>query len=200
MERKRRRPNHAALYRIAEQQAGYFTPAQAVEAGFSSKLLWHHARTGKLTRAAYGIYRFAQFPSSPHEDLFVAWLRCGPKAVISHDSALEVYELSDAVPGEIHVTVPRTSSRRRPGIRLHTSRLSPGDLKKREGLRVTSAPRTLADVARTGLDEELVRQAIEQALHRGLTDRSALLAQARRQGGRAARLIRKYSKRMGARS
>ncbi len=198
MKSKRRPPDHAALYRIAEQQGGYFTPAQAVEAGFDSKLLWHHEKAGKLHRVRHGIYRFEQFPASPHEDLLVAWLRCGPKGAISHDSALAVYQLSDAVPGEIHVTVPRTASRRRPGIRQHTGRLHPGEVRSREGLRLTSVPRTIADVARTGLDEGLVRQAIEQAFNQGLTDRVALLLQARRRGGRAARLIRKYVRKMGA--
>ena len=138
---------------------------------------------------AHGVYRLARFPSSRFEDLFVAWLRCGPKSAISHDSALAFYFLSDILPGDVHVTVSRTASRRRKGIRLHTSRLPPANVVKREGLRVTSVPRTIADVAKAGLSEDHVTDAIREALERGLTTGQALLAEAKRRGGRAARLI-----------
>lgn len=186
------RPDDVALYHIAEQQGGYFTTAQAHKAGFNSKLIWHHRRKGRLVRGAHAIYRLRQFPASPYEDLFVAWLRCGPNAVISHESALALYDLTDVVPGEIHLTVPRTASRRRKGLRQHTSRLRPADTQRREGLPVTSVPRTIADVAKTGLAEEFVRAAIRQALERGLTTRKALQEEARRRGGRAAGMIRKW--------
>ncbi len=191
---------HYKLYQRAEQQAGYFTSAQAAERGFSRKLLWYHEKMSHFIRVARGIYRIAQFPSSRFEDLFVAWLRCGPKAVISHDSALAVYDLSDVIPGEIHVTVLRTASRRRKGIRQHTAPLGPSDVKRREGLPVTSVPRTIADVSRAGLPEELVREAIQQSLDRGLTNRASLQAQANRRGGRTAYLIRKYITGLGASS
>lgn len=192
------RPDIAALYRIAEQQGGYFTTAQATKARFNRKLLWHHQRNGKLLRGAHGLYRLSQYPASPVEDLFVAWLRCGPNAVISHDSALALYDLSDVVPSEIHVTVPRTASRRRKGLRLHTTRLLPTDINKREGLPVTSVPRTIADLAKAGLAEELIGAAIRQALERGLTDPRSLWAEGRRRGGRAARVIKKWVDKPGA--
>ena len=85
-----------------------------------------------------GIYRLVQFPGTSYEDLFIAWLKTGPGAVISHDSALYLYKLSDVLPSEIHVIIPRTGSRRRKGIRLHTNRLDPDEVRRREGLPVTS--------------------------------------------------------------
>lgn len=190
MSDKKSHPDHEALYRLAEPQAGYFTASQATGVGFSWERLSEYASTGRFRRVAHGIYRLAQFPSSPFEDLFVAWLRTGPKSVVSHESALAVYELSDVLPGQIHVTVPRSASRRRKGIRQHTNRLGPHDATKREGLPITTVPRTIADVAAAGLAEEQVRQAVREALDRGLTDRDSLLAEADRRGGRAARLIK----------
>ncbi len=189
----RKTPDHDALYHLAEQQAGYFTARQAARAGFSGERLTDYAKSGRFQRVAHGIYRLAQFPSSRFEDLFVAWLKCGPKSAISHESALALYDLSDVLPGEVHVTVPRTASRRRKGIRLHTNRLRPADVVKREGLPVTSVPRTIADVARAGLSEDHVARAIQDALERGLTTQQALLAEARRRDGRAARLIESCS-------
>ena len=128
---------------------------------------------------------------SPFEDLIVAWLRTGPDSAISHESALALYDLSDIIPSEVHVTVPRTASRRRNGIRLHTSRITPTEITTRDGLPVTTVTRTIADVARSGLPEEHIRQAIEEALDRGLTNARALREAAKRYGGRARRLILK---------
>ena len=183
------KPNFDKLYAIAEAQAGYFTSAQAREAGFSASLLHHHTRSGRFQRVAPRVYRLTHFPGSPFEDLFIAWLRTGPHSVISHDSALALYDLSDAMPAAIHVTLPRTASRRRPGLRLHTARLRPEEVTRYQGLPVTTVPRTIADVAFSGLADELVIQAIHEALARGLTTEAALQTMAQRRGGRLARLL-----------
>lgn len=185
------KPDYDQLYRIAEAQAGYFSARQAREAGFSGERLSGNTSSRRFLRIAPGIYRLAHFPGSPYEDLFIAWLRAGPKAVISHQSALALYQLGDLLPGEIHLIVPRTSSRRRSGIRQHTHRLAEGDITTREGLPVTTVSRTIADVAASGLAQELIAQAITQAMKRGLISRKDLLEQAGSRGGRAARVIRK---------
>jgi len=182
-------PDHSALYQIAEQQAGYFTTAQARQARFSPSLLSYHLDTGRFERVRPRVYRLVQFPASPHEDLYVAWLQAGPKAVISHDSALALYDLSDLLPDQIHVTVPRTTSRRRPGLRLHTKRLEPADATRYEGLPVTTVLRTLIDVAAAGLADEQVQQAIREALRRGLITRESLLQLTASRGGRIKRLV-----------
>ena len=86
-------PDHEVLYQIAEQQGGYFSAAQAIEAGFSYSLLSSHLRGGRFERVRPRIYRLVQFPASTHEDLHVASLQAGPDAVISHDSALALYRV-----------------------------------------------------------------------------------------------------------
>jgi len=183
------RPDHKRLYEIAEQQAGYFTAAQAQDVGFSRPLLSYYTKTGRFSRIRHGIYRLVQFPASPYEDLFVAWLRTGPDSVISHESALVVYELSDVLPVEVHVIVPRTASRRRKGIRLHTNRLETDEVTRRAGLPVTTVARTIADVIVSGLAQEQVEQAIREALRRGLITRERLLDQAARRGGQVGQAL-----------
>ena len=185
----RGRPAQDALYAVAESQAGYFTTAQASSAGYSRSLVYHHAKAGTFAKARSGVYRLSRFPASPWEDLFVAWLQAGPEAVVSHDSALALFELSDAMPSEMHFTLPRTSSHRRPHIRMHTSALAREDVVMREGLPVTSVARTIADVARAGTSQGIVDQAITQSLERGLASESLLRDRAERGGGRARRLI-----------
>lgn len=184
-------PDHNRLYEIAENQAGYFTAQQAHSVGFSKERLSYYVTTGKFFRVQRGIYRLVQFPGSPYEDLFIAWLKTGTNAVISHDSALYLYRLSDVLPSEIHVIMPRTGSRRRKGIRLHTNRLSSDDVTRREGLPVTSAARTIVDVAVSGIAEEQIRKAVREALRLGLAGRDELLNKASRRGGRVLHMIQK---------
>ena len=184
-------PDHDHLYRIAESQGGYFTTWQAHQARFSYERLSYYAKNGLFSRIRRGIYRLTRFPMSPFEDLIVAWLRTGPDSAISHESALALYNLTDVIPSEVHVTIPRTSSRRRNNIRLHTSRIAPVEITRRDGLPVTTVTRTIADVARSGLPEEHTRQAIEETLERGLANERDLREAAEMYGGRARRLILK---------
>jgi predicted transcriptional regulator of viral defense system len=184
------KPDLKHLFQLAEPQGGYFTASQAQTAGYSRQRLSYHVRAGQFTRIAQGIYRLALYPSSPYEDLHMALLRTGPASVVSHESALAFYGLSDILPKEIHLTVPRTSSRRRARIRLHTRTLRAGDIARREGLRLTTVARTIADVASAGLAEEHVIQAVTEALQRGLVQAESLEQQAQGRGGRAAALIR----------
>ncbi len=184
------KPDYNHLYEIAEAQAGYFTARQAKAAGFSRERLSDNVKNGRFVRITQGIYRLRNFPGSSFEDMFVAWLRAGPSAVISHESALAVYELSDVLPAEVHLIVPRTASRRRKGIRQHTNRLLSDEITKRNGLPITTVERTLADLIAAGLAEEQIRQAIREALQRGLTDQEKLLRQAERAGGKAFVVVR----------
>jgi predicted transcriptional regulator of viral defense system len=183
------RPDPDALFRVAEGQAGYFATWQAAEVGYSRSLVAHHAGTGVFERAATGVYRLSRYPASEMEDLFRAWLLLGPTAVISHESALAVYGLSGLVPGEIHATVPRSSSRRRTGIRLHTAALTSEDVASREGLPVTTVERTLLDVTRSGVSPEIVEQAVRDALQRGLTDVEPLTRAAEGASARTRRIL-----------
>ena len=86
---------------------------------------------------------------------------------------MAVYELTDAMPSVIHVSVPRPFRGQRRGIVVHTAPLGDGERTERAGVPVTTVERTITDVlARSG--EELARSAAEQALERGLVTRRRL--------------------------
>jgi len=189
---------HSRLYQIAEQQGGYFSAGQAHRAGLSKALLSYHVRQGRLLRIRRSVYRLAEYPETPYADLIVAWLAVGEKAVISHESALLLYGLTDLLPAEIHLTVPRTASRRRVGVRLHTARLSDDEITFRHGLPVTALPRTLVDLIRSGIDEEWIYQAVRQALERGLVSETTLQEEAGRHGGQVATIIHQALERLHA--
>jgi len=187
-------PNESCLIETVTTQAGYFTSRQARDCGYSWALLSHHAATGRFVRARRGLYRLRDYPSSTHEEVMAAWLAAGPGAVISHESALEILGVGDTVPDRIHVTVPRSSrgSRRPRGVAVHTSEqsLPPQDVVVRNGMRVTAPVRTIIDVTRAGLGPDLVSQAINELIDRGLATDDQVCTAANRQGGRVSRTIR----------
>lgn len=189
------KPDHERLFEIASEQGGYFTSAQARSCGFSNALLGHHARGGgRFIRVRRGLYRMRQYPSSPREDVLAAWLAAGPEeAVVSHESALEILALSDVVPDAVHITVPRARRYRPrvPGARLHTTirELPPSDVTVRDGVRLTSAVRSIVDAAEAGLAPEQVLAAAREAVDRGMATERRLLEAARQRGGRVEQLI-----------
>lgn len=172
-------PDHRRLFEVASEQHGYFTAAQAGACGVGWDLLSDGARLGRYLRIRRGLYRLRDYPSTPREEVMMAWLAVGKEsAVVSHESAMELLDLSDVIPTAIHLTVPR--SRRHlpdlPGVTIHTSTraLEAGDVTLRDGMRVTSVARMIADVAETGTGPEQVKLAVGQALRRGQTTRRRL--------------------------
>lgn len=104
--------SRSKLYAIAEGQAGYFTAAQALEVGYSYPAQAYHHKAGHWLRDGWGVYRLAHFPSTPREELVRLRLwnrdRSGAnQAVASHETALELYDLSDVMPTDIHLTIPK---------------------------------------------------------------------------------------------
>lgn len=161
-----------------ETQAGYFTTSQAADCGFSRPLLHHHSSANRFERVAHGIYRLVQFPPGENEDLVVAWLWSGREGTFSHETALALHELSDALPAVKHLTTPRSWNRRRirvpPGVVLHHADLPAKAIAWKGPVPVTTPIRTVADCVGDDVDPGLLAQAIEQGLQRGLFDRDRL--------------------------
>lgn len=191
-----KRPDHRCLFEVASEQAGYFATAQADACGYSSSLRTYHVKQGRWVRVRRGIYRLSEYPSSDREEVIAAWLWAGKDmAVVSHESALDLLDLSDVIPGTIHITIPR-SRRYRPaatGIKLHTTtrEFEPDEVITRGGVRVTGAVRTILDCAETGTAPEQIIAAVKQALDRGLATRRQFEASAASRGARVERLIQR---------
>jgi predicted transcriptional regulator of viral defense system len=188
-------PDAIALNRVSYGQDGYFTSQQARDAGFSPQLLAHHVRSGRYEHVRRGLYRLRDYPGSSHEEVRAAWLAVGAgRAVVSHESALELHGLSDVLPNTVHLLVDRDDRgiRRPPGVTLHTTTkaLRSSDVVSREGIRVTDPVRSILDAATGGTAPEQIEMAVDQALDEGLTTRRSLLARADKQGVRVAELVR----------
>jgi predicted transcriptional regulator of viral defense system len=180
-------PDIRGLEAEAYHQGGYFTSAQAREHAVSSQLLNHHVRQGRFERLRRGLYRIPGFPSSQHDETREKWLAVGPeKALVSHESALALLELSDNIPDQVHLLVPRRHRglRRPDGVVIHT-RPDNETIESvwRDGIPVTTPARTLIDVA-SELQPEQAALAARQALSRGLLTRKQLEQEALRRGKR----------------
>jgi predicted transcriptional regulator of viral defense system len=173
------------LFQLAEDQSGYFTARQAAEAGVSRSLLSHHARDGgQVIRVERGLYRLRNFPASLREDVVARWLKAGQPidAVISHESAAELHNLTDIIPRALHLTVQRRYRgwRAPPGVRFHLTETEV-PAKERvqiDGLPATSVERTIVDLLAGNGHTEQIELAIAQARQRGITTRRRLEAAA----------------------
>lgn len=183
-------PDLRGLESQAYQQGGYFTAPQARAHGASRQLVEHHVRQSRFERVRRGLYRVHGYPRDEHDDMREAWMALGARdAVLSHQSALALLGLSDEIPGVVHLLVPRRRRglRRPPGAVIHTHPDAEAvPTVWRDGLPLSTAARTLADVANT-LQPEQLRLAVRQALRGGLTTTGQLEEEAALQN--ASRLL-----------
>ncbi len=161
----------------AQLQRGHFTARQAREAGYHESAFFRFSQDGSWQKIRRNIYRLENYPEQDYEDLavFSLWShdRDGsPQGVISYESALEFYGLSDLEPYSVHLTVPKTfrrSAEAPDGIEIHYGDLSARDIRMDSDFSVTTPLRAFVDVLVSGAyDESQVVLALTQAVDKGL--------------------------------
>jgi predicted transcriptional regulator of viral defense system len=161
------------FYELAAEHGGYFTTAEASQAGISHRQLSYHVASGALERVIHGIYRLIDYPTHPRGDMIAVTLWAGPDSAISHESALVVYGLASAMPSAIHLTAPPSFQGRREGVRIHHEELGHDERRLWDDVPVTTVERTLIDITRSS-DRSLLHDAVRESLDRGLTTRKRL--------------------------
>ncbi len=172
-----------SLYEVAAGQQGFFTAKEAKTAGFAENTHPYHVQVGNWIREHRGIYRLALYPFAEHPDL-ITWAlwsrnRTGvTEGTYSHQTALSLHELSDVNPSKLHMTVPTWFRRNKeiPGILiLHRANLSGEDVETTQGFRLTHPLRTILDLVEAdSVERGFLRQAVHQALRRGLISREEM--------------------------
>jgi predicted transcriptional regulator of viral defense system len=165
------------LFEIADRQQGYFTAKQAQECGIPRSNFHRYLKSGEWVKEMRGIYRLKQYPVSdrPELVLWTLWSRDKdekPQGVWSHETALDIHELSDIMPAKMHMTVPPRFRKRvaiPKNLKLHFAPLCKTDIEIRQGYKVTTPLRTLLDVIEAGtVSQDQVGQAIREGLRRGI--------------------------------
>ncbi|WP_159080729.1 type IV toxin-antitoxin system AbiEi family antitoxin domain-containing protein [Nocardia suismassiliense] len=154
---------------------------QALAAGMSDSQLQRLCRSGKWQRIRAGHYvnapQPALTPAGRHLMLVLAMCEAmSDDAVASHCSALVLHGLPTwSLPLErAHVTRDRIAGGRiRKQLVLHSAQLTPDEITLINSVRVTTAPRTIFDIARSAGFEHAVVCG-DSALRQGLTTADAL--------------------------
>ncbi|WP_182346116.1 type IV toxin-antitoxin system AbiEi family antitoxin domain-containing protein [Tomitella gaofuii] len=175
--------------------------AAAHELGICDRELQRRCAQGEFERIRPGVYALPD-PDIDRGDRHIAAVRAGIRAMtvpaaVSHASAAALHgmDLWDVDLTRVHMTRPgceggHVSARRH----LHMGPLGPGDITELGGIEVTTAARTVVDVARTA---DLARAVAvgDSALNKAKTTRDELEAavdrvRGRKGAGRAAAAVR----------
>jgi very-short-patch-repair endonuclease/predicted transcriptional regulator of viral defense system len=189
-----------AISEIAASQHGLVTRAQLLAAGHRANAIHRRVLRGYLRPLQRGVYQVGPV-AAPLGRIMAAVLassggrgaaRAG--AVVSHHTAAGLRRLQSPKPAAepVDVLVPGMARGRRPGVRAHrVDRLEADETALLEGIPVTTAARTLLDLA-AGITTRELERLVAHADREGLATHAelALLVErhARRRG--AAALLR----------
>jgi hypothetical protein len=119
------KPLTPELLTWARYQEGIIGRSQAISAGISPAIVRRRLQAGHWQRFGPGVYATFTGKSTREAKLWIAVLRAGPGAVLSHETAAELHGFGPPS-AKIHITIPekRRPPRGRPipGTIIHRSR------------------------------------------------------------------------------
>jgi very-short-patch-repair endonuclease len=214
----------AAIIARARSQHGVVTRQQLLQAGLTRRMIARRIRQGRLLPLHSGVYLLGPLPL-PWSYEMAALLACGPRVVLSHWSAARAADLvpTDRSVGKpveqstsqsaecviggkrsveisadrtVYVIVPPTGGGSRTGVRPYRTLLHASEVCVLHGMRVTTVPRTLFDLAtplgragETRRLEQLVASALDRRLTTEKEVRSVLARHERHRGAGLLRLV-----------
>jgi len=148
------------IARLAAGQHGVVGRGQLVEMGLGPDAIKRRLRAGRLHKLHAGVYAVGHTALTQLSRWMAAVLACGPGAVLSHWSAAALWGFRSHGGGSIHVTSP-SKSRSLDEMRRHRVLLLLDEVTVEDGIPVTTAPRTIFDLAAVsspGTVESALRQ------------------------------------------
>jgi hypothetical protein len=133
-----------AIEDIARRQHGVFRRNQAVEVGYTARMIERRVMTEAWIRLERGLYALKSHPYSWLRQAKAAELSI-PGAIVSHRAAALLHGVPGLRPGRIDITVPPGSTSRSRFATVHRRILPVSTV--REGIRVTTLGRTVFDLA-----------------------------------------------------
>lgn len=148
-------------------QAGVFSRAQAIEAGFSPYRIRRLLDDGRWVVVLGSVYADGAARLS---DVSLAWaaaLGTGMGSIVSHCTAARLWRYVVPPDPEVHVIVPRDARLRIPGVRAHRIEILDADVTRVAGIVCTARLRTAVDCL-LWLPEEAGRALMTDALRQRL--------------------------------
>jgi predicted transcriptional regulator of viral defense system len=133
---------------LAADQHGVLGRAQLLERGVSSSAIGRALGSGRLHRLHRGVYSL-QAPEllTDHALLIAALMAAGRGAFATHGSAAWRWRVIPAPPTRIELAVPGSRAPLEGVALFRPQVLRPGDVVTNRGVRTTSVPRTVLDLA-----------------------------------------------------
>jgi len=151
------------IARLADGQWGIVHRRQLLAAGVGPDAIDRRLRSGRLRRIHRGVYAVGHRHLRPEAYRLAAVLACGRGALLSHAAAAHHLGLRPSRATMIDVSIPYTTPRAHPGIRVHRrAALLPEECGEHDGVPVTTPARTLLDLAAT-FPRRTVERALDQA-------------------------------------
>jgi hypothetical protein len=182
----------ALAQRLAARQRGLVHLDQAVALGLSKHAVYRLARRGEWVLVLPKVFSVVeQQPVEWRRRVLAACLWAGGEARASHRSAGPLWQLDGVPGGHVEITMKGVRESPEAGIIVRSALVVPA-MQRLEGIPVTSATKTLVDLASV-LTEPDLELAVEDALRRRLTSlprlRIAIEESAGRRGIAALRRI-----------
>lgn len=131
---------------MAAQQGGIITRDQAIKAGLSDEQIVYRLRSGRWSRYSHGAYRVLTLDGQ--DDLLRAAAAVLPNAVVSHRSAALLHGIEGLSEGPATVLVHTKTTHTFPGVQvIRCHDLDESHVQIVDGLRTTTPPRTIVDLA-----------------------------------------------------
>lgn len=137
-----------AIADLAKRQYGVVSRKQLISLGLEPGAIGRRLRAGRLHQLHPGVYAVGHLVLPREARWMAAVLASGPDALLSHWSAAAFWGIRPNAQTLIDVTV-RHRSRSSKLIRRHISEVPADERAVREGIPVTSAARTIFDLAAT---------------------------------------------------
>ncbi len=154
----------------ASQQHGAISVAQMRECGLTWKAQRGAASRGQLSFVEPAVAVIVGSPDTWHRRLQVGLLALGNEAWVSHEAAAALHGLDRTLVGPLDFTVPRGVHRTLSYGRVHTTAyVGPLDVVIVDGLRCSSATRTIIDLAYLGIPVGRLAAAIDSSVRLGLS-------------------------------
>lgn len=141
---------------LAGRQLSVVRTRQLYDAGLDRGAIAHRLASGSLHRRHRGVYLVGSPILPPGAAELAALFACGDEALISHRSAVALWDCLPWRAGPVDVTVVAMNRRQRAGINLYrVEQLDRRDRRLRHGIAVTAPARSLIDFAADAEDDEL---------------------------------------------
>lgn len=170
------------LEELGAMQWGLITTAQAQQAGIERIWLSRLLQRGVIHRIRHGVYALPSATHGSSQELHAAWLTTDRArtleervlgdndVVVSHISASNVHELGDLIATAHEFSSSRRRQTAQQDVLFYRRKLISEDIVLKDGLPVTSIPRTIADLADLHVDFDHLAQVVKDALSKSAAD------------------------------